>query len=85
MSGDQAASLISLDPERVFHRAARHLQRLGMTRGDANALLAVAVPAVANIVSHWLWDDGVTLADVSTWLDQVAASAPVQSRRDITR
>lgn len=62
-------------PRRLVRQLVKLGGLMGMTGTESRVLAAFAVGALADIVSQWAEDDGLTMADVTTWLDQVADAA----------
>ena len=75
MSGERQAPRQLPNPRRVV----RHLEKigglLGLTRTESEVLAAFALGALADWIGQWAENDGLTMTDVTSWLDQVANAA----------
>lgn len=75
MSGERGPVRQLPHPRRMVRQLEKIGGLMGMTRTESAVLAAFAVGALADWVAQWAEDDGLTMADVTSWLDQVADAA----------
>lgn len=75
MSDERGPARQLPNPRRMVRQLDKIGGMLGLTRTESAVLSAFALGALSDFVAQWAEDDGLTMADVISWLDQLATAA----------